>query len=78
MRAVATLRLRHTGLPAPAPVGLEAAETAGMRAIALTTTHTAGQLAAAAWGLRSLADLRVTTLDTELRLAFQDPLWIPE
>ena len=116
MRPVATLRLRHTGLPAPdvfitaedlhqgkpdpegylaaaaclriepadcvvvedAPVGLEAAEAAGMRAIALTTTHTAGRLAAAAWGLRSLADLHVTTLDTELRLAFQDPLWTPE
>jgi len=58
-----------------APAGLDAAQAAGMRSIALTTTHTAEQLSAATWGLRSLSQLRAIAIGTELRLEFQDPLW---
>jgi sugar-phosphatase len=115
IRAVATLRLRHTGLPTPgvliaaedlrrgkpdpegylaaaarlhvppadcvvvedAPVGLEAARAAGMRAIALTTTHAAAQLMTAAWGLRALAHIRATSGDGGLQLNLHDALWTP-
>src|SRR4029077_3218029 len=58
-----------------APAGLDAAQAASMRSIALTTTHTAKQLSAATWGLRSLSQLRAIPIGTELRLEFQDPLW---
>ena len=112
-RPVATLRLRHTGLPEPlvlitaedlshgkpdpegylaaaarlavprpdcvvvedAPAGLEAARAAGMRAIALTTTHSAKQLSAATWGLRSLSQLRAIPQGPEVQLEFENPVW---
>jgi len=113
IRPVATLRLRHTGLPEPlvlitaedlshgkpdpegylaaaarlavpppdcvvvedAPAGLEAAPAAGMRAIALTTTHSAKQLSAATWGLRSLSQLRAIPQGPEVQLEFENPVW---
>lgn len=58
-----------------APAGLDAARAAGMRAVALTTTHAAEQLTAATWGLRFLSQLRATPFGAELRLELQDPLW---
>jgi sugar-phosphatase len=61
-----------------APAGLEAARAAGMRGVALTTTHSAEQLMTATFGLRSLAQLRATPLGAELRLEFQDPLWLSD
>jgi hypothetical protein len=60
-----------------APVGLEAARAAGMRAIALTTTHAAAQLMTAAWGLRALAHIRATSGDGGLQLDLHDALWTP-
>jgi sugar-phosphatase len=100
-RAVATLRLRHVGLPTPpvfvtgdqvhpgkpapgpyllaaerlgrapsecvvvedAPPGIASAHAAGMRVIAVLSTHTAPAVAAADRRLARLADLRVSSGD---------------
>jgi mannitol-1-/sugar-/sorbitol-6-phosphatase len=58
-----------------APAGLDAARAAGMRAIALTTTHSAEQLMVANWGLRFLSQLHAIHSGGELRLELHDPLW---
>lgn len=60
-----------------APAGLAAARAAGMRAIAVTTTHAAESLAGAEWGVATLADLRATRTTAGLALHLATPLWSP-
>jgi len=52
-----------------APPGLEAAAAAGMRALAVTTTHAASELAPALATISDLSALTVTADDAGLRLA---------
>ncbi|HVM42735.1 MAG TPA: HAD family phosphatase, partial [Gemmatimonadales bacterium] len=52
------------------PPGVAAGKAAGMRVVAVLTTHAAGQLAAADARLGALAELRVAVLPAGLTLEY--------